>query len=126
MRPTFTKHPEFDKRTQLGSAAKTFPKLIRSDPIMSESMAKDMCAQVTQDIVKIVPQLDDYSCPICSDVIWRPVKLRCEHVLCSACAVKLEKENRRKPTKACPLCRKNVVVDLKEGMLFSLPDMKSG
>lgn len=72
---------EFDKRTQLGGASKAFPKLIQSAPIMSESIAKDLCAQINQDIVKIVPQLDDYSCPICSDIVWRPVKLKCEHVL---------------------------------------------
>ncbi|KAE8449927.1 hypothetical protein EG329_007066 [Mollisiaceae sp. DMI_Dod_QoI] len=99
---------KFDKRTQLG-AAKTFPKLIRSDAIMTGSMAKAVCAQVTQDIVKIVPQIEDYSCPVCYTIIWRPVRMRCQHVFCIRCAVKLEKDRKR-----CPLCRENVLRNLTE------------
>ena len=55
---------ELDKRTKLG-ATRTFPKVIQSKLIMTETMAKAVCSQLSQDLVKIVPQLDDYMCPIC-------------------------------------------------------------
>ncbi|KUJ10595.1 uncharacterized protein LY89DRAFT_244451 [Mollisia scopiformis] len=99
---------KFDKRTHLG-ASQTFPRLIQSDAIMSGSMAKALCSQVTQDIVKLVPQIEDYSCPVCCDIVWRPVRMKCEHLFCSSCAVKLEKQKKR-----CPLCRENVLVNLME------------
>ncbi|KAF8866049.1 RING-14 protein [Acephala macrosclerotiorum] len=97
---------KFDKRTKLG-ATKTFPKLIQSDAIMSGSIAKAACAQITQDIVKVVPQLDDFLCPVCFSIVWRPVKLKCKHVYCIRCAIKLERTRR-----PCPLCRKFTLVNL--------------
>jgi len=100
---------KFDKRTQLGVAG-TLPKLIQSDSIMSETMSKAICAQMSTDLVKIVPQVDDYSCPICSEVQWRPVRMKCQHLFCSGCAVKMQKQRR----KFCPLCREDVVLEADE------------
>ncbi|KAF4632788.1 hypothetical protein G7Y89_g5328 [Cudoniella acicularis] len=97
---------KFDKRTRLG-ATQTFPKLIHSGSIMSETMAKAVCFQITQDLVKAVPQFDDYSCPICFSIAWRPVRMKCGHVLCISCAVTLQ----RKKQRFCPLCRGNVVLE---------------
>lgn len=98
---------KFDKRTQLGATA-TFPKLIQSDAIMSHTMAKAVCAQVTSDIVGITPQIDDedYTCPICSTIAWRPIRLDCQHVLCSKCTVELQKTYKYN----CPMCRRLKVV----------------
>src|ERR1700712_1549200 len=101
---------EFDKRTHLG-VGRTFPKIIASDPIMSETMAKAVCAQMSTNLSQIVPQVDDYSCPICSEVQWRPVRMKCQHVFCSNCAVKMQKQRR----KFCPLCREDVVLQADEG-----------
>jgi E3 ubiquitin-protein ligase BAH len=106
---------EFDKRTHLG-VGRTFPKIIASDPIMSETMAKAVCAQMSTDLSKIVPQVDDYSCPICSEVQWRPVRMKCQHIFCSNCAVKMQKQRR----KFCPLCREDVVLQADEGMFSSV------
>ena len=106
---------EFDKRTRLG-AVNTFPNLIQSDAIMSKTMAKAVCVQVTEDIVKITPQLDDgdYCCPICSTVAWRPIRLECQHVLCTKCTVELQKTYKY----SCPLCRtKHVIKKATEGKL---------
>ncbi|KAH6677534.1 SPX domain-containing protein [Halenospora varia] len=96
---------KFDKRTKLG-ATRTFPKLIHSGSAMSQTMAKAVCAQLTQDLVKIVPQIDDYLCPICFSIAWRPVRMTCEHVFCISCAVTLQ----RKKQKFCPLCRGDVIL----------------
>ncbi|KAE9369434.1 hypothetical protein N431DRAFT_493241 [Stipitochalara longipes BDJ] len=100
---------KFDKRTQLG-VGRSFPKIIASDPIMSETMAKAVCAQISTDLSQIVPQVDDYSCPICSEVQWRPVRMKCQHIFCSNCAVKMQKQRR----KFCPLCREDVVLQADE------------
>jgi hypothetical protein len=81
---------------------------------MSEVMAKAVCAQVTQDIVSITPQLDDddYTCPICSTICWRPIRLSCSHVLCSKCAIELQRTYKYD----CPICRaKKVVKEANEG-----------
>ncbi|KAG4433176.1 hypothetical protein IFR05_011336 [Cadophora sp. M221] len=96
---------KFDKRTNLG-AAKTFPKLILSDPITSDSMAKAVCAQISQQLLQIVPQIEDYSCPICCDICWRPVRLNCKHLICIRCAIVLQKQRKR----TCPMCREDVVM----------------
>jgi len=97
---------KFDKSTKLG-AMQTWPRLIESDPIMSNNMAKAVCAQVSTDLVKIVPQLDDYQCPVCCEVVWRPIRMKCNHIFCIGCTVKLQKEKK----KFCPLCRNNVVLE---------------
>ncbi|KAF2429626.1 RING-14 protein [Tothia fuscella] len=95
---------KFDKRTALGVKA-TFP--TRLPPSMlSENIAKSLSAQVATDIISIVPQLDDYLCPICSELAWRPVRLRCQHVYCIRCLVILQRDG----TTRCPLCRDNVVM----------------
>jgi E3 ubiquitin-protein ligase BAH len=107
---------EFDKRTNLG-ATRAFPKLIQSDPIMSETMAKAVCSQVTQDIVNITPQLDDYLCPICFTISWRPIRMKCQHIFCIRCTIVMQRERRR----FCPLCRGNVIMGADEGRgIFSI------
>lgn len=96
---------KFDKRTHLG-ARKTFPKLIATHPIMSAEMAKAVCSQLNNDIVKVTPQVSDYLCPVCTSIVWRPVMLQCKHALCTRCAVVLQRQRRR----FCPLCRGDVVM----------------
>lgn len=101
---------EFDKRTSLG-AKQTFPPLIQSDPIMCETMAKAVCAGVSNEIIRIVPQLDDYLCPVCFSISYRPVRLSCSHVFCIRCMIEMQKSN----SKYCPLCRDNVVMTADSG-----------
>ncbi|KAG9229741.1 RING-14 protein [Amylocarpus encephaloides] len=97
---------KFDKRTHLGAKMK-FPKLIQSGSTMSETMAKAICSQVSQDLIQKVPQLDDYLCPVCFTIAWRPVRMKCHHVICISCAVTLQ----RKRQKLCPLCRGEVILE---------------
>ncbi|ORY67054.1 RING-14 protein [Pseudomassariella vexata] len=96
---------KFDKRTALG-VAKTFPVVVHSDHLLAGSLAKDLCAQVSSEIISTVPQLDDYLCPICFAVAYWPIRLHCEHIFCSRCLVKMQ----RKGERFCPLCRGDVIM----------------
>ncbi|OAA73768.1 spx [Cordyceps fumosorosea ARSEF 2679] len=78
---------KFDKRTAFG-VSKSFPKVIFSKGLLAGSIAKDVCASMSQELVSVVPQINDYLCPVCFSVAYRP---------------------RRKETH-CPLCRADVVM----------------
>jgi E3 ubiquitin-protein ligase BAH len=108
----FAKSPiEFDKRTSLG-VSQTFRSAIQSEGLLSRDIAKDVCAQMSQELVTVVPQLNDYLCPVCFSVAYRPVRLGCQHVFCIRCVVKIQRSNERH----CPLCRADVVMNASAGM----------
>lgn len=98
-------HSEFDKQTALGVKT-TFPRRI-SYPEFSQHLAKAVCAEVNTQILSNVPRLDDYSCPMCMEIKWRPVRLRCQHVFCIRCLIVMQTNKQHK----CPLCRERTVVD---------------
>lgn len=97
---------KFDKRTSLGASI-SFRSAVRSQRFLAGNVAKKLCAQLSQEVVAIVPRVEDYSCPVCFSVAWVPVRLRCLHVFCVRCVIKMQRENR----KDCPLCREEVVLD---------------
>ncbi|KAI6377153.1 hypothetical protein MCOR25_002650 [Pyricularia grisea] len=96
---------KFDKQTCLG-ASQTFPRVVQSKRFLSESVAKDLCAQVSSQVVSTVPRVEDYSCPICMSIAWLPVRLACRHIFCVRCVVKMQRDRKRQ----CPMCRQNVVM----------------
>ncbi|KAG6039223.1 hypothetical protein E4U41_003050 [Claviceps citrina] len=96
---------KFDKRTSLG-VSKSFHSAIPTEGFLSRDVAKDVCAQISQELVTVVPQLNDYLCPVCFSVAYRPVRLHCRHVFCIRCIVKIQRRNE----KYCPLCRAEVVM----------------
>ncbi|CCF38529.1 hypothetical protein CH063_09592 [Colletotrichum higginsianum] len=96
---------KFDKRTCLG-VSKSFPVQVHSDKLLAGSVAKDICAQMSTDLVSVVPQINDYLCPICFAIAYRPVRLACRHVFCIRCIVKIQRRNE----KHCPLCRADTVM----------------
>ncbi|TQN65578.1 hypothetical protein CSHISOI_09842 [Colletotrichum shisoi] len=96
---------KFDKRTCLG-VSKSFPVQVHSDKLLAGSVAKDICAQMSTDLVSVVPQISDYLCPICFAIAYRPVRLACRHVFCIRCIVKIQRRNE----KHCPLCRADTVM----------------
>ncbi|KAI1204169.1 SPX domain-containing protein [Annulohypoxylon truncatum] len=96
---------KFDKRTSLG-VSRVFPVTVRSNHLLAGSVAKDLCAQMSTELISVVPQLDDYLCPICFAVAYWPVRLECQHVFCSRCLVKMS----RKGERFCPLCRADVIM----------------
>ncbi|KAJ1666360.1 hypothetical protein EV178_002316 [Coemansia sp. RSA 1646] len=86
-----------DKRTHL--IAKTqFPQIVNID---ATTLTRALIYTVYNDLVGVVPQLDDYLCPMCLNISWRPLRLDCGHVFCSRCVVKAS----RRRIFDCPLCR---------------------
>ncbi|KAL7276026.1 hypothetical protein RUND412_000995 [Rhizina undulata] len=96
---------KFDKRTALG-ARQTFPVFIASNPFIASHMAKAICYTMSSNLLNIIPQLDDYLCPICSSIFVKPIRLACSHIFCVRCLVKLQRDNKR----FCPMCRSDVVM----------------
>lgn len=97
---------KFDKRTSLGASV-TFRSAVRSQNFLAGSVAKKLCAQLSQEVVSTVPRAEDYDCPICFSIAWYPVRLRCSHLFCVRCVIKMQRENK----KHCPLCRDEGVMD---------------
>lgn len=97
---------KFDKRTSLGASV-SFRSAVRSQKFLAGNVAKKLCAQLSQEVVAVVPRVEDYSCPICFCVAWVPVRLRCSHVFCVRCVIKMQRENK----KNCPLCRDEAVLE---------------
>ncbi|KAJ2617805.1 hypothetical protein H4S08_000185 [Coemansia sp. RSA 1365] len=91
-----------DKRTHL--VAKTqFPQLVTID---TASLTRALIFTIYNDLVGVVPQIDDYLCPMCLNIAWRPLRLECAHLFCSRCIVKAS----RRHMFDCPICRsKNAV-----------------
>lgn len=103
---------KFDKRTHF-KTKQLFPELMEQSEkidILQNSMGKDICSIMANHLLNIVPQVDDYLCPICCSVAYKPIRLDCGHVFCVRCLVKLQ----RKGDDRCPLCRKNVVLKADE------------
>lgn len=94
---------KFDKQTQLFAKDK-FPLVIsgRSDEsLLNLTVAKDVCYIISNKLLNIIPQIDDYLCPICCCIAFKPIRLECGHLFCIRCLVKLRRVNEDK----CPLCR---------------------
>ncbi|KAL8849465.1 MAG: hypothetical protein Q9221_005547 [Calogaya cf. arnoldii] len=96
---------KFDKRTSLG-ATNSLTALLGDEALSPQSMAKFMCSQLSNEIVAIVPQLSDYTCPICYSISYKPIRLGCGHVFCIRCMVIMQ----RSEQSHCPLCRGDVVM----------------
>ncbi|KAL8735665.1 MAG: hypothetical protein Q9166_000834 [cf. Caloplaca sp. 2 TL-2023] len=96
---------EFDKRTSLG-AQNPLSALMGDETLSPQIMAKFMCSQLSNEILAIVPQLNDYLCPVCFSISYKPVRLTCGHVFCIRCMVVMQRSRQTH----CPLCRGDVVM----------------
>ncbi|KAK4216400.1 SPX domain-containing protein [Rhypophila decipiens] len=96
---------KFDKQTSLGIKSE-FPKVIHSSSFIAENIAKNICAQLSSEVLGRVPQILDYTCTICLAICWLPIRLDCSHIFCIRCMIKMQ--NRNKET--CPLCRAKTVL----------------
>ncbi|KAI2627491.1 SPX domain-containing protein [Hypoxylon sp. NC1633] len=96
---------KFDKRTSL-RISRVFPVAVQSNKLLTGSVTKDLCAQMSSELISVVPQLFDYLCPICFVVAYWPIRLDCQHVFCSRCLVKMSRNGER----FCPLCRADVIM----------------
>lgn len=98
---------KFDKHTMLQSG-KNLTKMVtfHESKLSTQSMEQIICT----DIVRVIPQLDDYLCPICFAIAYKPVRLSCDHFFCLRCMIKLQRRGEKK----CPMCRDTVVMDATE------------
>lgn len=96
---------KFDKRTAL-HAQLVWPQFMAEAPFLASDMAKAVCYTVSQDLLAVIPQLDDYLCPICFSVSFKPIRLRCQHVFCIRCLVVMQRDNQKR----CPMCRDESVM----------------
>jgi E3 ubiquitin-protein ligase BAH len=111
---------KFDKRTHLegqdfiSNLRKQYPALMPSKNSKSQaaggfanSIARDLHAEIATKVLAIVPQLDDWNCPVCYSMAWRPVNLGCcRSVYCITCIIKLQDEG----CKRCPTCNRETVL----------------
>ncbi|KAK8254416.1 SPX domain-containing protein [Phyllosticta capitalensis] len=99
---------KFDKHTALNIKS-TFPATLSRAPLSLHpvSTAKAICQQLSTSLLPLIPSLDDYLCPVCFSISWRPIRLRCNHIFCIRCLVVLQ----RAAQDHCPLCRGNVVME---------------
>ncbi|KAF9168069.1 hypothetical protein DFQ26_001526 [Actinomortierella ambigua] len=89
-----------DKRTSLTASA-GFPKHLQNEPFYNDNLSKALTYTIGCQLVSIIPQPDDYLCPICMSVAWKPIRLDCNHVFCVRCLIKAQ----RKRIINCPICR---------------------
>ncbi|KAK9711856.1 hypothetical protein K7432_007529 [Basidiobolus ranarum] len=89
-----------DKRTHL-SAKSWFIDLMAPSMIFKGNLSKALLSALHSELLIIIPQPDDYQCPICLSISWKPIRLKCGHVFCVQCMIGAQ---RRKLT-SCPLCR---------------------
>ncbi|CAI5759758.1 unnamed protein product [Candida verbasci] len=94
---------KFDKQTSL-NIKNTFPKLVTNDHVFmsGSSVAQSICFIIQESIIQLIPQIDDYSCPICTNIAYKPIRLNCGHLFCVRCLVKLKQQDKTN----CPMCRK--------------------
>lgn len=96
---------KFDKRTALG-ARNALPDLISTELLSSQSLAKSLCFKISEEVLTVIPQLNDYLCPVCFNISFKPIRLRCGHVFCIRCMIVMQ----RAKEDHCPLCRGPVVM----------------
>ena len=113
--PLLTQLTEFDKRTALG-ARQAFPIVSSEDSFSSSALAKAVCSEISEKVVAIIPQLNDYLCPVCFSVAWKPIRLKCNHIFCVRCMLVMQ----RARNGHCPLCRECVIMQADSGILIQL------
>ncbi|CZT15386.1 uncharacterized protein RCC_01250 [Ramularia collo-cygni] len=112
---------KFNKRTHL--QGQQFIKSLRGSPnlltlavrnkpseagIFADAIARDLYAEIGSKVLAIVPQLDDWICPVCYGMAWLPVKLGCcRAVFCIRCIIRLQNDG----VKKCPMCNSETVVN---------------
>ncbi|KAJ3994245.1 SPX domain-containing protein [Lentinula boryana] len=59
-----------------------------------------------ETLLPIIPHVDDYSCIICTNLAFKPIRLGCGHLFCVRCLVKMQKRGQGD----CPMCRAPTVL----------------
>lgn len=111
---------KFDKQTSLNIGSR-FPQLVNDDHIFFSggSLAQSICYVIQTSVLTLIPQLDDYVCPICTLVAFKPIRLECNHVFCVRCLVKLKKQDKDN----CPICRHEHAIARADGLNLDFDTM---
>lgn len=56
---------------------------------------------IGENLLPIIPHIDDYACLICTNIAFKPIRLSCGHLFCVRCLVKMQKRGQGH----CPMCR---------------------
>ncbi|EGV60369.1 hypothetical protein CANTEDRAFT_116418, partial [Yamadazyma tenuis ATCC 10573] len=112
---------KFDKQTSLNVKSR-LPKLISDDHVFftGKSLSQSICYIIQTSLLQIVPQLEDYTCPICLEIAFKPIKLECGHLFCVRCLVKMKHEDKFD----CPICRYEKAVSLADGSNLDMETMQ--
>ncbi|KAG0169633.1 hypothetical protein DFQ30_003471 [Apophysomyces sp. BC1015] len=105
-----------DKRSGL-TASRSFPRFVGADRFFSPKLATMLCASIIEKLTAIVPQPDDYACPVCMNLAWRPIRLVCGHVFCVRCLIKQQRKNMNN----CPMCRHPTAVRTASSLNLDVP-----
>ncbi|RMZ84317.1 hypothetical protein DV738_g695, partial [Chaetothyriales sp. CBS 135597] len=98
---------KFDKQTALHMRAALPTALERaSAAALSDELARATSMTISHELVHLIPQLNDYLCPVCYGITYKPVRLPCNHVYCIRCMIVMQREKQNE----CPLCRAPVVL----------------
>ncbi|EIN05532.1 hypothetical protein PUNSTDRAFT_137637 [Punctularia strigosozonata HHB-11173 SS5] len=81
--------------------------IISSFPVHSASLPRTLVQAIGQELVPMIPQIDDYTCLICTSIAFKPIRLKCGHLFCVRCLVKMQKRGKGN----CPMCRAPTVLD---------------
>lgn len=104
---------KFDKQTALHARSA----FTRTEPFSASSLSRSVCQAISEQILVVVPQLDDYLCPVCFTISFKPVRLRCSHVFCIRCLVVMQRQQQDH----CPMCRAEVVMEATSSRSSPLP-----
>ena len=101
---------KFDKRTALHAQA-ILPPRLAEEPFIAQSIARFASFKISEDLLAIIPQLNDYLCPVCFSVTFKPIRLKCSHVFCIRCLIVMQRARQER----CPFCRGANVMDATSG-----------
>ena len=115
---------KFDKQTSLHSKASistnptTLLNTLSPHPndtkvLSPATLARATASTISNSLLTLIPQLDDYLCPICMSITYRPIRLRCNHTFCIRCMIRLQKDSKDE----CPICRERGVLEATEDNL---------
>ncbi|KIK52382.1 hypothetical protein GYMLUDRAFT_49974 [Collybiopsis luxurians FD-317 M1] len=85
--------------TSSTSLTSPFPSYPSSDTI--SSLPRTLVQALSTTLLPIIPHIDDYSCIICTNIAFKPIRLGCGHLFCVRCLVKMQKRRQGD----CPMCR---------------------
>ncbi|ORX80164.1 hypothetical protein BCR32DRAFT_177180, partial [Anaeromyces robustus] len=90
---------DHDNDTKL-NACEGLPCFVSTD-FFSDNACKRLTYEISNSLLSVIPDPEKYSCPICQELAYKPIRLDCNHLFCLKCLIKAQKKNLNN----CPVCR---------------------